>query len=124
MLLLLLLPFRRRGSREEIRPPAPCSALAPSCSLLPPAQLMGEEVSMTSYSPQLAFYGDTSILALTEHTEWKRYPVIMIECTIYPGLGKSAATAQAMGHMHWEALEPVMRSHPATHFVLIHHSML
>jgi hypothetical protein len=44
----------------------------------------GVEINEKSLEPQLIFYGDTHIDALLNHGEWKAYPVIIIECTLFP----------------------------------------
>lgn len=48
------------------------------------------EVSEPKKEPQLIFFGDTNIDSFEKHEEWKKYPVIVVECTQYPNLGKSA----------------------------------
>jgi len=83
----------------------------------------GVEVSEHTLVPQLAFYGDTNVDALRNHTEWEKYPVVVIECTLYPSLGKSEEVAVRMGHMHWSSIAPLIKSHPSIFFVLIHHSL-
>lgn len=83
----------------------------------------GVDVSENTLVPQLAFYGDTNIDALRKHTVWEKYPVVVIECTLYPSLGKSEEVAYYMGHMHWSSIAPLIKSHPSTFFVLTHHSL-
>jgi hypothetical protein len=48
------------------------------------------EVSEKKLEPQMIFFGDTNIDSFEKHEEWKKYPVIVIECTQYPTTGKSA----------------------------------
>jgi len=72
--------------------------------------------------PQFAFFGDTNIKALLEHEEWKKYPIITIECTVYPSIKKSPEEVSDIGHIHWDSIWPFIRNYPDIFFVLIHSS--
>lgn len=85
-------------------------------------------------APRVVFFGDTHIGALQDHCEWKEYPIVIVECTIFPdivdalthetyrGVQKASETARAIGHVDWDALLPVIRSHPDNFFIVIHTS--
>lgn len=72
--------------------------------------------------PQMVYYGDTSIKALIEHDEWKKYSVIIIECTIFNSREK-VSEHQLEQHILWDDIIEVIRQNPTNHFILIHTSM-
>lgn len=49
-----------------------------------------------------------------------KYPIIMVECTFL--LESDLTKARSKQHMHWNDLEPVIRSHPNNKFILYHFS--
>ena len=71
-----------------------------------------EEVVM----PQLCFFCDSSARNLADHDEWRRYPVVVCECT---GAGRPTPSEH---HTSLEELVPLIRSHPNAQWVLIHTS--
>ncbi|MDP6583930.1 MAG: hypothetical protein QF535_04695 [Anaerolineales bacterium] len=81
----------------------------------------GVEITERRVRPEFVIFGDTDIRALTDHDEWKKYPVILIECTGY-GKYRKAEDLIHMGHIHYDHLKPVIES-CENHFVLIHTSM-
>ncbi len=90
-------------------------------------RLQGQELTQTQITPQFVFFGDTNIDALTQHTEWQQYPVVIIECTGYPTgeINYNDMCDQKyynMGHIHLYDLIPVMKQHPDQQFILIHSS--
>lgn len=83
----------------------------------------GVEVNEVHKHPILAFMGDTTVKALESNADrgLLDYPVIIIECTfIHPD---HRAEAASRGHTHWLDLEPYVRAHPDTTFMLIHFSL-
>ena len=78
------------------------------------------EITEKQIIPQLAFYGDTNIKALTDHNEWKKYPIIIIECTLF--LDKISDNQQH-GHIHWDEIKKIIENNQSNYFVLIHTSM-
>ncbi|MCL4416124.1 MAG: hypothetical protein M1365_05415 [Actinobacteria bacterium] len=44
----------------------------------------GTEISEKKIERQFIFFGDTSIDALLNHDDWKFFPAIVIECTLFP----------------------------------------
>lgn len=49
-----------------------------------------------------------------------KYPIIMVECTFI--LECDYLKAKEKKHMHWNDLEPIIRSHPNNNFILYHFS--
>jgi ribonuclease Z len=76
--------------------------------------------------PELVFFSDSTIDNLTKHDEWKKYPVIMVECTGFSEIHTPDKT-YAIAHTHWDHLFPVMlehqKTHPNTEWIIIHTSM-
>lgn len=72
--------------------------------------------------PQMVYYGDTNILALTMQDEWKKYPVIIIECTLFGDKSK-ISEHQYTEHIYWEDLKSIIKENTQNYFVLIHTSM-
>ena len=69
--------------------------------------------------PQLVFYGDTSIKALTDHDEWKKYPIIIIECTLFT----DNLCGRDYEHINWNVIKKIIEFNQSNYFVLIHTSM-
>lgn len=67
--------------------------------------------------PEIAFYCDSTINNLTDHTEWHQYPIIVCECT-----GLDEKNAIDRGHTGIKELLPVMLKHPDKLWVIIHTS--
>ena len=61
------------------------------------ARKEGEEITEVIEIPEIAFYCDSTIDNLILHDEWKKYPVILCECTGYPGKHE---TAQMTDRIH------------------------
>jgi len=73
-----------------------------------------------------AYVGDTNTTVFTENPWLFNYPVIITECTFLYDEDEGdnlLEKAEKDGHTHWEALAPVVLSHPETVFVLIHFSL-
>lgn len=70
-----------------------------------------------------AFLGDTSeaVFEPERNPDLLLYPVIIVECTFL--LPEHAGDAESRKHCHWLGLEPIIRAHPETTFVLIHFSL-
>jgi ribonuclease Z len=83
----------------------------------------GAEVMHEVWEPQVAFYCDSTVENLTEHDEWKDFPVVVCECTGYPDLCADAATLKRRKHTHIDDLEPIMLRHKDKQWILIHASM-
>jgi ribonuclease Z len=73
-------------------------------------------------TPQFIYYGDTNITALTEHHQWKKYSVVIIECTLF-GDKHKISKRQYQEHIHWNNIIEIIRQHKDIHFILIHTSM-
>jgi ribonuclease BN (tRNA processing enzyme) len=65
-------------------------------------------------------YFETSEPIYTFNTTFDKFPTMIIECTYL--LPEHRGLALDNRHMHWNALEPYIREHPNTMFVLIHFS--
>ena len=89
--------------------------------------------SMSDYKtgiemPSFCFMGDTDERALysvvkntiVPHSYLEKYKIMIIECTFLAPQDIKYAVKDR--HMHWSKLEPYVRSHPETQFVLIHFS--
>lgn len=73
----------------------------------PTIQDAKDSVSYFAETPQFIFFGDTNSRALTEHQEWKDYPVVIIESTGFPTITTPKESFER-GHLHWEDLLPIM----------------
>lgn len=76
----------------------------------------GTEITEKVLVPQLCFFCDSNIRNLRDHDEWRKYPVIVCECT---GAGTPTPSAH---HTSLEDLVPVIQSEPSKQWVLIHTS--
>ena len=85
------------------------------------AKKAGEEISDLVEIPEIAFYCDSTIENLLLHEEWKKYPVILCECTGYPGK-HDPAIMKERSHTHLQDLLPVMKKHKDKQWVLLHAS--
>jgi ribonuclease BN (tRNA processing enzyme) len=83
-------------------------------------RLSGTEITEQKNIPQLAFYGDTTIKALSDHDTWKKYPIIVIECTIYY---KKENDRRLDSHISWTQIEKYLVENQDNQFILIHSSM-
>ena len=80
---------------------------------------IGAELTSEVHTPQLMFFGDTSIKGLTESDVWKKYPVVMIECTMNV-MPKEMRRLDE--HIAWPQILPIIRENPRTFFLLTHTS--
>ena len=85
------------------------------------ARKEGEEITEVIEIPEIAFYCDSTIDNLILHDEWKKYPVILCECTGYPGKHETAQMRERF-HTHLSDLIPVMKEHRDKQWVLLHAS--
>jgi ribonuclease Z len=87
-------------------------------------QLKNEKIEMynTILNPEFAFFCDSTIQNLTEEIEWKKYPVIICECT---GLDVSinANRDYVRNHTSINKLKPIMLDNIDKKWFLIHVSM-
>lgn len=82
----------------------------------------GVQVNETMIVPELAFFCDSSIENLTLHNEWKKYPIVVCECT---GLAqekndKIESEYLEMGHTCISQLLPIMMEHLDKKWIIIH----
>jgi ribonuclease BN (tRNA processing enzyme) len=82
----------------------------------------GIEVSEEILKPLFAFMGDTSpaVFTMNPHLA-KTYPLIITECS-FIDKEQHGDRAHKTKHTLWHDLEPIVRAHPQTMFVLIHFS--
>ena len=72
--------------------------------------------------PELAFYCDSSSKNLTLHDEWKKYPVVICECTeINPD--EPVEDYEKRGHTHIKNLIDTFQQNKDKQFILIHESV-
>ena len=67
--------------------------------------------------PQLCFFCDSNVQNLRDHDEWRKYPVVVCECT---GAGTPTPSPH---HTSLEDLVPIILSAPEKQWILIHTSM-
>ena len=81
----------------------------------------GTEITESVRQPLFAFLGDTTAATMAESPEWLvNMPVVVTECTFLEE--KHRANAEKTKHTLWTDLEPVVRRHPNTTFILTHFS--
>lgn len=85
------------------------------------AKERGEEINETVVIPEFLYFVDSTIQNFTQHTEWKKYPVITAECTGFPGTHPVESMTQRY-HSHLDLIEPIMKQYPEKHWILIHTS--
>ena len=95
--------------------------LALSKDELVDARKRGEELMESVSTPEMAFYCDSTIDNLLLHSEWKKYPVILCECTGYPGRHSQEQMRERF-HTHLNDLLPIMESHRDKQWILLHAS--
>ncbi|GIQ82920.1 hypothetical protein KIPB_004147 [Kipferlia bialata] len=64
--------------------------------------------------PQVIFFGDTTPDALTQHTEWQKYPNVFIECTACStdkDIDAEVSKMRDRGHTHIAELKPILEAH-------------
>lgn len=77
----------------------------------------GVEVQDIIKIPDIAFFCDSTIENLTKHDEWKKYPIIVCECTGLDGIKVSE-----IGHTGISELLNVMLENSEKEWVIIHTS--
>ena len=82
----------------------------------------GIKITKEVFEPQLIFYCDSTIDNLKKHEEWKKYPVIMCECTGYP-IDHDCNIIHQRAHTHLDDLLPIMLDNKDKQWILIHASM-
>ena len=82
----------------------------------------GIKITDEVIEPQLIFYCDSTIDNLRKHNEWKKYPVIICECTGYPDI-LDRELIHERSHTHLDDLLPIMLENKNKQWVLIHSSM-
>ena len=78
----------------------------------------GVEIMESHAQPILAYLYDTTPRVFEAHPEVLAAPYILTECSFFDP--EHAEQAVKTGHTHWQALEPWVREHPGTTFVLGH----
>ena len=69
------------------------------------ARKSGEEVTEEVVVPEMVFFCDSTIENLTKHNEWKKFPVVIVECTGFP----LRHTVQShVGHTHLSQVRLMM----------------
>jgi len=89
--------------------------------LIKKMRLDGVEIEMEIKEPQLIIYCDSTIDNLRKHDGWKKYPVIFVECTGFPG-DVDAETMTKRDHSHLDLLRPIMWKNKDKQWFLIHTS--
>lgn len=82
----------------------------------------GVDINETVKVYELAFYCDSSSKNLSSHDEWKKYPVVICECTeANPDFPDD--DYESRGHTHINNLIPIFKEHLGKQFILIHTSL-
>lgn len=76
----------------------------------------GTQITEEVLVPQLCFFCDSNVRNLCDHGEWRKFPVVVCECT---GAGSSTPSPH---HTSLEDLVPVVQSEPEKQWILIHTS--
>lgn len=84
-------------------------------------RLSGTQIDETVIEPQLVLYCDSTIDNLKKHNEWKKYPVVVVECTGFPHIHNIKEMTERH-HSHLDQLLPFIRKYKEKHWVLIHTS--
>ncbi|MDA7495390.1 hypothetical protein N8459_02665 [Nitrosopumilus sp.] len=82
----------------------------------------GIEINEDKLIPELLYFCDSAINNLLDHDEWKKYPVIMCECTGYPGF-QEADVMTKREHSHLDLLKPIIFANLNKEWILLHASM-
>lgn len=83
----------------------------------------GTQVTEECTVPQLAFFCDSTHHNLTTEDSWKKYPVVICECTGFPVI-HSPETMTQRAHSHLDHILPVMlKEKTIKQWILIHTSM-
>lgn len=82
----------------------------------------GIKITEEVIEPQLIFYCDSTIDNLRKHKEWKKYPVVMCECTGYP-IEHDSEVIHQRSHTHLDDLLPIMLNNKNKQWILLHASM-
>lgn len=80
----------------------------------------GIDVNKIIKTHQLAFFCDSNIKNLSEHEEWKKYSVIVCECTGLVENNKTVDDYMKMGHTSIVQLLPIMMEYKEKKWILIH----
>ena len=72
---------------------------------------------------EFVFFCDSTIDNLKNHSEWKKYLVIMCECTGYPQISGTSESMYERGHTHLDDLLPIMLENIDKHWILLHASL-
>ena len=79
----------------------------------------GINISEEVLTPELVFFCDSTIDNLKKHDEWKKYPVIISECTGFPEMKNCLSNTP---HTYLNEVEEVIREHSDKEWILIHSS--
>lgn len=82
----------------------------------------GIEFTEIIIEPQIVFFCDSTIDNLKLHNEWKKYPVVICECTGYEPY-QTKEHMYNIDHNHIDDLLPIMLEHIDKQWILIHSSM-
>jgi hypothetical protein len=77
----------------------------------------------TVFNPELAFFCDSTIQNLSDETEWKKYPVIVCECTGLDADKLNSGRDYDCNHTSINKLKPIMLDNIDKKWLLIHVSM-
>jgi ribonuclease BN (tRNA processing enzyme) len=81
------------------------------------------EINEIQQIPSFAFYCDSQILNLSKHDEWKKYPVIICECTGLNSTENDKNIYHERYHTCITQLLPIMKEFIDKRWILIHISM-
>lgn len=82
----------------------------------------GVDVFTDTCTPELLYFCDSSIHNLSDNEDWKKYPVIMCECTGYPEY-QEADRMTLIEHSHYDLLKPIILANLDKQWIVLHASM-
>jgi len=74
-------------------------------------------------NPEFAFYYDSTIENLVKHDEWKKYPIIICECTCLDITKLSGDIDYDENYTSINTLKPIMLSNKNIKWFIIHVSL-
>jgi hypothetical protein len=80
------------------------------------------EITEVIEQPEFVFYCDSTIHNLKNYNEWKKYPVVVSECTGFPQIYEKEKVNER-GHTHLDDFLEIVKENPNKKWFLIHSTM-
>lgn len=82
----------------------------------------GTQLTETQTDPLFVFLPETPVTVFDQYSDLFSYPYIIIECSFFPidvnCLENDLFMAKEKKILHWNSLEPVIKTHPETTFIV------